>query len=100
MSPIQRYARLLSSLPDTTVPNPRQPVLVALTEQLGAPTGLSVDLNSFLEWAAQDQKLSPSTLWKLRETFAAWDQNRPTRHQVAKVLDWLSEAVDEGQTPA
>lgn len=96
MSALQRYARLLSSLPNTTVPNPRQPVLVALTEELGAPTGLSIDLNSFLDWAAQSQKLSPSTLWKLRETFAAWDQSRPTRHQVAETLQWLNEALANG----
>jgi hypothetical protein len=93
MNPLARYANLLRSLPDKQVPNPSQPVLVSLSEHLGAPTGLSVNVNGLLDWAVNNQKLTATTLWKLRDTFAQWDVRKPTRHQVAELLDWLAKAA-------
>ncbi len=92
-TPLSRYAALLRSLPDKPVPNPRQPVLVSLSEQLGAPTGLSVNVSALLEWAGSEGKLTASTLWKLKETFTGWDKDRPTRHQIADFLDWLGDSL-------
>ena len=91
MNPLLRYSKLLRSLPDKPVPNPKQPVLVSLSEYLGAPTGLSINVEGLLDWAANEGKLSPTTLWKLRQTFGGWEDRRPTRHQIAELLDWLSE---------
>lgn len=89
-SPLLSYAGLLRSLPDVSVPNPRQPVLVSLSEHMGAPPGLSVNADALLDWAGKQQRLSPSTLWRLRDTFRAWDVQRPTRHQVASFLETLA----------
>jgi hypothetical protein len=93
-SPLTRYASLLRTLPDKPVPNPRQPVLVSLSEQIGAPTGLSVNVNGLLDWATAQRQLSPSTLFKVRETFEIWDQKRPTRHEIADFLEWLATMMD------
>ncbi len=92
-TPLHRYARLLRSLPDTPVPNPHQPVMVALSEQLGAPTGLSVNAQGLLDWAVDAGGLTASTLWKVRETFRGWEARKPTRHEVAGLLEWLADNV-------
>lgn len=90
MDPLSRYAALLRSLPDKPVTHPKQPVLVSLSEHLGAPTGLSVDANNLVAWAINQNLLSATAQWKLRETFSAWEQNKPTRSQVATFIEWLA----------
>ncbi len=93
MSPLERYAALLRSLPDKQVAHPKQPVILSLSEHLGAPSGFSVDATSLMTWASSQGKLSASVQWKLRETFSAWDTEKPTRIQVAVLIEWLAHEV-------
>ena len=89
MTPLGRYAALLRSLPDKPVLHPTQPVLVPLSEHIGAPAGLSVNAVTLVEWGVKAGKISASIQWKLRETFTAWEKDKPTRTQVATFMDWL-----------
>lgn len=99
MDPLSRYAALLRSLPDKPVTHPKQPVLVSLSEHLGAPTGMSVDASSLLTWAINQGLLSATAQWKLRETFNAWETNKPTRMQVAQFIEWLAQEVKPAANP-
>ncbi len=99
MSPLERYAALLRSLPDKQVPHPKQPVILSLSEHLGAPSGFSVDAASLLTWATSEGKLSASVQWKLRETFAAWDAEKPSRSQVAVLIEWLAHEIKASPLP-
>ncbi len=93
MTPLTRYASLLRSLPDKTVAHPQAPVLVSLSEHLGAPSGLSMDASSLVQWASERKLLSASAQWKLREVFQQWQKSPPKRSQVADFIDWLAGEV-------
>lgn len=95
MSPLGRYASLLRSLPDKVVTHPKQPVLVSLSEHLGAPQGMSVDANGFITWAAAQGLVSATVQWKLRETFKTWESTPPTRMHVAALIEWLDKEIPE-----
>ncbi len=95
MTPLGRYASLLRSLPDKVIAHPKQPVLVSLSEHLGAPPGISVDAAGFLAWASTQGLISATVQWKLREVFRGWEANPPKRTQVAELMEWLNSEIPE-----
>jgi hypothetical protein len=46
-----------------------------------------------LQWAISNKLLTATAQWKLKETFAQWEREKPTRSQVASFIDWLAAEV-------